>query len=215
MASSKARTERPLPGPDELVRESAGSYRSGDGRFEVQKSDQGWYVIDSQQSDELGQQLIHGPLPTLDAVRAALAGLRELKPMPRICPRRRPAATPPAPPPPPSWIDQLPSAEARKVRELISALQRERVDDAEALVRRQRSKGEPLIASRLLEQRLEALLAGDDDAQREMIGRVVELLSDGAPDGPLPGWALVEVAADSQPPLDRIKPRVRPAKRKV
>jgi hypothetical protein len=76
MAAARAKKERPPPGPDDLVRESAGAYRSGDERFRVEKSDVGWYLIDNEQANEFGQQLIHGPLPTLDAVREQMPGAR-------------------------------------------------------------------------------------------------------------------------------------------
>jgi hypothetical protein len=65
--------------PDDLVRTAAGAYRSGDGRFEVQKSDTRWFLVDSQQTDELGQQLLHGPFATLSEVTAALPGARAIK----------------------------------------------------------------------------------------------------------------------------------------
>lgn len=61
--SVRAKKERPPPGPDDLVRESAGAYKTGDGRFQVEKSDLGWYLVDTQQMTEFGQQLIHGPWP--------------------------------------------------------------------------------------------------------------------------------------------------------
>ena len=70
MAGARVKQEKPPPGPDDLVRESAGVYRTGDERFRVEKSDAGWYLIDNEQTNEFGQQLIRGPLPTLDAVVA-------------------------------------------------------------------------------------------------------------------------------------------------
>src|SRR3954453_21547278 len=130
MAAAREKTEKLPAGPNDLVRESAGVYRSGDGRFEVQKSDLGWYLVDTEQANEFGQQLIHGPLPTLDAVRKAIPGARDLKPLLRVRPTKgamnEPAAgnrksqrIEPPPPPPPSWIDRLPEKEASEVRRLI------------------------------------------------------------------------------------------------
>ncbi len=81
MSAARAKKEKPAPGPDDLVRASAGSYRTGDGRFEVQKSDVGWYIVDTAQANEFGQQLIHGPVPTLDGVRIAIPGARDIKPL--------------------------------------------------------------------------------------------------------------------------------------
>lgn len=64
--------------PDRLVRERAGSYLTEDGRFRV-RSDTGgaWYVVDTQRANELGLELLLGPLPTIAAARAALASQRE------------------------------------------------------------------------------------------------------------------------------------------
>jgi len=59
------------------VRETAGVYRTGDERFRVEKSDVGWYLVDNLQANEFGQQLIHGPLPTLEAVRDQIPDARE------------------------------------------------------------------------------------------------------------------------------------------
>src|SRR3954452_9861154 len=126
MAAARAKTEKPPAGPNDLVRESAGAYRTGDGRFEVQKSDLGWFLVDTEQANEFGQQLIHGPLATLDAVREQIPGARDIKPLLRVRPTKTKSPTksdepakPEPPAPPPSWIDQLPSGEATHVRQLI------------------------------------------------------------------------------------------------
>ena len=50
-------------------------------QIRVEKSDMGWYVVDAQQTNEFGQQLIHGPLPTLEAVREAIPGARDITPL--------------------------------------------------------------------------------------------------------------------------------------
>src|SRR3954451_197713 len=105
MAATRAKKEKPPPGPNDLVRESAGVYRTGDGRFEVQKSDVGWYLVDTQQANAVGQQLSHGPLPPLDAVRGAIPGARDIRPLLRVRPAKRGAKIPsskvtkPEPPP--------------------------------------------------------------------------------------------------------------------
>ena len=98
----------------------------------------------------------------------------------------------------------------RDGRRQIVALQAEGIADAEALVRRDRDGLLPAIATRRLEERLAALVAGGSSdacaAADGIIRRVVEILSaDGGPDdGPLPGWALVEVAPGDQPTDRRI-----------
>jgi hypothetical protein len=79
MPRKKADTAEPKP--NDLVRERAGEYRSGDGRFGVQKGDVGWFLVDTEQLNELGQPLMHGPLKTLDDVRAAMPGARDIKPL--------------------------------------------------------------------------------------------------------------------------------------
>src|SRR3982750_3508919 len=88
MAAARAKKEKPAPGPNDVVRESAGVYRSGDGRFEVQKSDVGWYIVDTEQANEFGQQLMHGPLPTLASVKAQIPGARDIKPLLRVKPAK-------------------------------------------------------------------------------------------------------------------------------
>src|SRR5688500_16683432 len=102
--------------PDKLIRQQAGTYRTSDERFEVREADLGWFLVDSAQTNEFGQELIQGPFATLKAVRAALPDARASKPAarPRAAPKK--AAKPgkqtePPPPPRPTWIEQLPKAE--------------------------------------------------------------------------------------------------------
>jgi hypothetical protein len=168
--------------PDKLVRQSAGVYRSADERFEVRDGGTGWFLVDSEQTDDFGQELLQGPFPTLAAVRMAIPPARSTK----VTPIRPPGATgsgarsrnaegskgakgakarnaakdatpkpaDPEPPPPPSWIDRLPKAEGSAVRRLIAALEREGIADAEALVRRDREGIGPALATRLIERGL-------------------------------------------------------------
>lgn len=72
----RTKKEPAPPDPNKLVRRSAGTYRSGDDRFEVRQSGIGWFVVDSTQTDELGQELVQGPYPTLAAARDALPEAR-------------------------------------------------------------------------------------------------------------------------------------------
>src|SRR5690242_11350358 len=72
---SKA-SSKPAPDPAALRRESAGTYRSGDGRFTVEQSSGRWLVIDAEQQDDLGQPLVRGPFDTLAAAKAAAADAR-------------------------------------------------------------------------------------------------------------------------------------------
>ena len=75
----------PVPDPNALTRRQAGAYRTADERFEVRTSGVGWMLIDTVESDELGQPLTRGPYPTLDAVREALPEARRatIKPVKR------------------------------------------------------------------------------------------------------------------------------------
>jgi hypothetical protein len=221
MAPKKAKAES-APDPDRLVRQKAGAYRTEDGRFEVEQADVGWFVIDTEQTNELGLPLTQGPFATLKAVSETLPEARKVTPI-----GQRPAAKagkapkadaatgrkkakPEPPPPPKSWIDGLPDAEARNVRALIRALEREGLANAEQLARRDREGLGPEIATRLVERRLDALVeelpADARRAAREFIRRVAEVLSaEGARSrGPLPGWGLVEIADDGEPPNRRI-----------
>jgi len=211
---------------DKLVRQQAGTYRTGDERFEIREGDAGWFLVDSQQTNEFGQELIQGPFPTLKAVRAALPEARAATPSsrPTKAPRKdaatgkagkadradKPAKSPPAPPPPPTWIERLPRAEASDVRKLIAALERAGVDDAEGLVRRDREGLLPAVATRLAERALEEIIddlpAAERDAGRALVRRATEVLSGKgtARREPLPGWILVEIGPEPEPPNRRI-----------
>ena len=200
--------------PDKLVRQQAGTYRTGDDRFEVREADVGWFLVDSDQTNEFGQELIQGPFATLKAIRAALPDARASKPAGRARAAPKKAAKPasqaePPPPPRPTWIEQLPKADAAGVRKLIGALEREGITDADALVRRDREGLLPAVATRLIERRLDALVddlpAAQHKAARVLLRRAAEVLSaQGTPRNPLPGWTLVEIGPESEPPNRRI-----------
>jgi hypothetical protein len=95
----------PSSDPNRLVRQAAGRYLSADDRFEVRQAGTGWFVVDTQQRNELGQELVQGPLSTLAEVRELLPEARRttLKPLPRprststadAAPRRTKRTTPP------------------------------------------------------------------------------------------------------------------------
>lgn len=217
-----AKKEKPPAGPDELVRAGAGAYTSGDGRFGVEKSDQRWFLVDNQQSNEFGQQLIHGPFDTLEDVRAAIPGARDIKPLLRVPRSKAPtsAKRPPKsaarkPPTPLSWIDRLPAQEAAEVRRLIGALAAEGITDAESVVKRDReSEGFALIAEELIARRLAKLVAGASpqarDELRKAVRRMAEILTDegGATARPLPRWELVETPRDPGQKPRRIRLRI-------
>ena len=197
--------------PDKLVREQGGTYRSGDERFEVREGSTGWFVTDAEQTNDFGQELISGPYPTLKAAREALPDLREAKVVPM---RRRSTSKPPkektptAKPAPTTWIDNLPKDEAVEVRRQVAALERAGINDAEALVRRDRDGLLPAIATRLLEQQLEALADELPDPAREgarqLIRRAAEVITAGGAATGLPGWTLVETGPEPEPPNRRV-----------
>jgi hypothetical protein len=219
-----ARKEKPPAGPDDLVRASAGAYTSGDGRFGVQKSDQRWFLVDTQQSNEFGQQLIHGPFDTLEDVRAAIPGAREIKPLLRV-PRSKtpsssralPRSAARKPPTPLSWIDRLPAQEAAEARRFIGALEAEGVTNAEAVVKRDRDSASfALVAEELIARRLAKLVAGASpearDELRKAVRRMAEILTDegGATARPLPRWELVETPREPGQQPRRIRLRIGP-----
>ena len=206
--------------PDKLVRQAAGTYRTADDRFEVRgSSSAGWFLVDTAQANDFGQELITGPHATLDAVREAIPSARSSK----VTPIRRPSgaktrakkSTPP--PPPTSWIDKLPKADAASVRRLVGALESAGSADAEDLVRRDREGIGPAVATRLIEQRLEAIVAelperGREGA-RELIRRAAEVLTvEGRAAGELPGWSLVEIGPEPEPDNRRITIRELPGR---
>ena len=62
---------------EKLIRETAGRYRTADGRFTVEsEAAGGWYVSDSERTDELGGPRLLGPFTTLAAARDAIAAAR-------------------------------------------------------------------------------------------------------------------------------------------
>ncbi len=104
---AKRKTDAPAD-PDKLIRQAAGDYRTADDRFEVRQADVGWFLIDSEQANEFGQELIHGPFGTMKVVRDAIPSARDQR-APTLRPRRKPAKAKPAPeppPPPPPELDR-------------------------------------------------------------------------------------------------------------
>jgi hypothetical protein len=209
------------PDPDKLIRQEAGAYRTPDDRFEARSADQGWFLVDAEQTDDFGQPLVRGPYPTLKAVSAAVPEARNAgvdarpRPKPATPASRatgsRPKARPkPKPSPQPSWIDALPPADASAVRRLIGALEAQGVERAEQLVRRDREGIAPVIATTLVERALAELLAEATTEEREAARKAVALLTEGGRGarGVLPGWSLVEIGPEPDPPNRRLAPRM-------
>lgn len=203
------RTADPPPDPDRLVRQSAGTYRTEDDRFEVRSGDTGWFVVDSEQTNEFGQELMHGPFATLKAAREAVPGARSPKVTALRRPRPRPrqrkgdeADAPPARRKPRTWLDDLATADARRARALIRALDRRGFTDADGLVRQDREGFFPVVAARLVEEEVARLVDDWPEATRTearaLVARVLAIVTQrgGEVDAPLPGWRLVEVPHD-------------------
>ena len=194
------------PDPDKLVRQAAGSYRTADDRFEARQAAQGWFLVDTEQSNEFGQELIHGPFGTLKALREAIPESRTAKTvaMPKAPkPQKGAAKEEPKKPKPPTWIEKLPPAEGRALRKTIAALERDGITDAELLVRRDRDGLLPAVAIRRIERRLAEAGDGASPKERKLIQQVAEILSAaGRATDALPGWTLVEVAPGEDPPAE-------------
>lgn len=222
------RKKQPAPAdPDKLIRQAAGTYRTADERFEVRGgAGSEWFLVDADQTNDFGQELIQGPFATLEAVRAAIPSSRSskitsIRPQPEA--RRgakgaspKPKTAPPPPPPPPSWIDKLPKQDAAAIRRLIGTLERDGIGNAESLVRRDREGVGPEIATRLIERQLaeivDELPERGREGARELIRRAVEVLTaaGAAPNRDLPGWMLVEVGPEPEPANRRITIRELP-----
>jgi hypothetical protein len=219
MAKRKQDDASGVVDPDKLVRQTAGRYRTADGRFEVRDAGTGWFLVDTEQTNDFGQELLQGPFATLGAVREAIPPARSAKVTPLRPPKPAKGAkrgrttgrerTPEPPPPPPSWIDRLPQEERVAVRRAIRGLEAAGVRDAEGLVQRDHEGIGPAVVTRLVESRLQAIVDELPERARpggrELIGRVVALLTaEGVPRDGLPGWWLVEIGPEPEPPNRRI-----------
>ena len=199
---AKKKTDEPVD-PDKLIREVAGAYRTTDGRFEARQAGAGWFLVDLERTNELGQELLHGPFATLKEARAGIDDARKVVPLAR--PRRVAAAkAAPPPPPPKTWIDRLPDDEQADVRRLIGAVEKAGFDDAEELVKKSRGSSQPVLAAALVERLLNELIEDAEPAQRrsrrDLVRRVLAILTDeGAlTSPPLPRWELVERSPDQE-----------------
>jgi hypothetical protein len=200
--------------PDKLTRETPGTYRTADKRFEVRQTGVGWYLVDLERANELGQELLHGPFPTLKEARDEIPDARKVVqlagPKPRVAAGRveKKAAAAPK-----TWIDRLPAGEQSDVRRLIAAVERAGVPDAEEVVKSARSSTEPVIAAALVEQKLKELIDEADPeerrSRRDLVRRVLAIIADEGEltRAPLPGWELVETGGDREKPR-RLRPSV-------
>jgi ribosomal protein S18 acetylase RimI-like enzyme len=133
--------------PGKLKRESAGRYVTGDGRFEIEQSSNGWMVVDSELTNELGLPLVRGPYATLDAAKAALEELRsgvvpisDLAKRVAALPKSKAASAKPAPrkpaEPAPVEIRPMKASDGEDLRKLWKAVGFKSVgDDDRSLAR--------------------------------------------------------------------------------
>src|SRR3954466_11920909 len=76
-ARTRNKAPKAPPAPDQLVREQAGRYRSGDERFSVRQDGGQWFVTDSQQTNEFGLEMVLGPFATVALAKEQMALQRE------------------------------------------------------------------------------------------------------------------------------------------
>jgi hypothetical protein len=208
--SPKAGSAKPKPVPP-WKRAEAGVYQSSDARFSIRSEGPSrWFITDEQQQDELGLARTVGPFDTLDVAKAGADALRDEAPAASPLAGRlakdggtpaagkrdkeKPPAKEPKPQPPRTWIDKLEDDDreaARLARRLIVALEDEGIEDADALVRRDITGNQPVIAARLLAREILAAV-GTATKPESVVEAVVEALGSSKVRRGLPGWELVE-----------------------
>jgi hypothetical protein len=87
----------PERGTPKLKRETAGRYRSEDGRYVVQQQSGPWWLMDTEQTDELGQPALYGPYASLSEATDAIAALPAASRAPTKKPPAKKAPTTKAP----------------------------------------------------------------------------------------------------------------------
>ncbi len=211
--SPTARSAKPKPVPP-WKRAEAGVYQSSDERFSIQSEGPSrWFITDEEQHDELGLARTIGPFETLDAAKAGAEAFRDEAPATsplagrlakegtspgrggsRAKAKPQPAEPKAPPPPPKTWLDKLEDNDreaARHARRLIAALEDEGIEDADALVRRDITGNQPVIAARLLAREILAAV-GTATKPESVVEAVVEALGSSRVRRGLPGWELIE-----------------------
>ena len=111
---------------------------------------------------------------------------------------REPGPVPEPEPEPPkrTWLDELEDRDretAARARRMIAVLEREGIDDAESLVRRDILGNEPIVATRLAARDVLAAIARlDDPSPAEVAVAVADVLAASRKRSGLPGWRMVE-----------------------
>ena len=215
-----------------LKRETAGRYRSADGRFTVESQGANdWYVADEEQVDQLGQPVLRGPYPSLAAAREAVAEAggkpvvgRELPKVKSTSGQAKPARTAakaqsqrddgraaasskrasPAEAKVPAWLADIDPERRNSAKQMANELAGLGLDDPEQLVADDFRSDEPLIAEAVLARRLRERLGSDKD-----VGAVLDILRDegfrpGAGRPPF-GWRLIELDRQGRPTQRRLR----------
>lgn len=202
MAKARSKTvAKPETDPDRLIRQPDGGYRSADERFSVEQANGSWFLADQETADDFGQPRVAGPFATLKEVRDAIPRVRA-GPTPLRKPikqTKRPAKAAP-PPKPETWLDRLTAEDRRRAERLVRALERAGLPDADAVAEAQITGRRSMtdLARRLLQAKLDALLADADEEARALVDDALRILTtDGSSTGrDLPGWALMVLEPD-------------------
>jgi hypothetical protein len=72
MTARRAEAEAPA-----VTKEAAGRYRTDDRRYLIQEQSEALWVTDTEQLDELGQPVMHGPFESLSNASGAIGGIAE------------------------------------------------------------------------------------------------------------------------------------------
>ena len=186
------------PDPRRLVRETAGRYVTGDGRFSVEKGSGGWMVVDAEQTNDFGLALVRGPFDTLDDAKTAVEAAREgpaptsalaarmaeqTKTAPsssrasRRAARREPEEPPEPPPPPPIVVREFRSRDGEALRALWAEVDFHSVGDDDASLRRFAARSPGLLLVAAQGERIVASALGAWDGRRGWIYHVATAAS--------------------------------------
>jgi hypothetical protein len=219
---------------ESLKRETAGRYRSADGRFTVEaEGANAWYVADEEQVDQLGQPVLRGPFSTLAAARSAVVEARRTAVAGRELPKRRGqpraeassggAKAKVVPDRPaaregrssraadrdaglPAWLTDLEPRERAAAQRLVDELRGLGLEEPEALVTNDLRSDEPLVAEALLARRIRERLRSEEDSEAVLDILRGEGFRPGSGRPPF-GWRVVELDRQGKPTERRLRLR--------
>jgi hypothetical protein len=189
-----------------LKRLGGGRWQTRDARFTIEPQSGTWVVVDAEQTDDLGLQLVRGPFGSLRDAKEAIERARETEPTASPLSARveelrsRPSATKsttarqpnrsePAKaeePKEPRWLTDLEPDDRRRARRLIDRLAEAGAPDAEGMVRRDIVGNVPTVAAYGIVRAMLALKSGASPAT------VAGLLADGRDEDLGVRWRLVD-----------------------